>query len=138
MTKKNMADELTTYESWIDALGNEIRPGDTVAIAIISGRSPQLVTGKIISINAYNSRGVRHVDTRFVYKDGRIADRKYVETCTITVEPTSGSRWAAERGDRRTAKKITYNFPDNMVKIADGAVIVPQPAREIEKPEHVY
>lgn len=46
-----------TYDEWTDVLGNTYRPGDLVAIAIINGKSPQMVIARVNKINRVNSSG---------------------------------------------------------------------------------
>lgn len=55
MTKKITEDMI--WPEWTDELGNTYRPGDIVAIAIINGRSPQMVIAKVDRINRVNSYG---------------------------------------------------------------------------------
>lgn len=45
------------WPEWTDELGNTYRPGDIVAIAIINGRSPQMIVAKVDRINKVNSYG---------------------------------------------------------------------------------
>lgn len=52
-----MATESKTWDEWTDCLGNVYRPGDLVAIAIINGKSPQLVIAEVISINRIRKNG---------------------------------------------------------------------------------
>lgn len=46
-----------TWTEWTDELGNTYKPGDIVAIAIINGRSPQMIIAKVDRINKVNSYG---------------------------------------------------------------------------------
>lgn len=59
MSKKFTEDML--WPEWTDELGNTYRPGDIVAIAIINGRSPQMVIARVERINKINSRGEPHM-----------------------------------------------------------------------------
>lgn len=45
------------WPEWVDELGNTYRPGDIVAIAIINGRSPQMIIARVDRINRVNSYG---------------------------------------------------------------------------------
>lgn len=45
------------WPEWTDELGNTYRPGDIVAIAIINGRSPQMIIARVDRINRVNSYG---------------------------------------------------------------------------------
>lgn len=49
--------ENMVWPEWTDELGHTYRPGDIVAIAIINGRSPQMVIAKVERINRVNSSG---------------------------------------------------------------------------------
>ena len=55
MTKKITEDMV--WSEWTDELGNTYRPGDIVAIAIINGRSPQMIIARVDRINKVNSYG---------------------------------------------------------------------------------
>ncbi len=50
-------DDPKTWPSWTDVLGQEYRPGDIVAVAVINDRSPQLVIAEVVQINAVDSKG---------------------------------------------------------------------------------
>jgi hypothetical protein len=45
------------WPEWTDELGNTYRPGDIVAVAIVNGRSPQMVLAVVERINKVNSSG---------------------------------------------------------------------------------
>ncbi len=55
MTKKITEDMV--WPEWTDELGNTYKPGDIVAIAIINGRSPQMIIARVDRINRVNSYG---------------------------------------------------------------------------------
>ena len=59
MSKKYTEDML--WPEWTDVLGNTYKPGDIVAVATISGRSPQMVFARVIRINRVNSSGEPHM-----------------------------------------------------------------------------
>lgn len=61
MSKSKNYTEDMLWTEWTDELGNTYRPGDIVAIAIINGRSPQMVIAKVERINKVNSRGEAHM-----------------------------------------------------------------------------
>lgn len=46
-----------TWDQWEDALGNTYKPGDIIAIATISGKSPQMVIARVERINRVNGSG---------------------------------------------------------------------------------
>lgn len=59
MGKKYTEDML--WPEWTDELGNTYRPGDIVAVAVINGRSPQMVIARVERINKVNSQGEPHM-----------------------------------------------------------------------------
>lgn len=104
------------WPEWVDELGNTYRPGDIVAIAIINGRSPQMIIAKVDRINKVNSYGeeimtnksfvldepVRHERECFVmqrrneprnlYYDRYYAERDSTHVC----EPSCTEWWQTE------------------------------------------
>lgn len=56
MATKKITEDMV-WPEWTDELGNTYRPGDIVAIAIINGRSPQLLIARVEHINRVNSYG---------------------------------------------------------------------------------
>lgn len=54
-----------TWDTWQDALGNTFQAGDIVAIAVINGKSPQMVIAEVIRINKVNSRGEPHMTNKW-------------------------------------------------------------------------
>lgn len=55
MAKKITEDMI--WPEWTDALGNTYRPGDIIAVAVVNGRSPQMVIARVDRINKVNSYG---------------------------------------------------------------------------------
>lgn len=49
-----------TVEEWEDSLGEPFRAGDLIAVAVINGRSPQMVIAEVERINTTNPKGERH------------------------------------------------------------------------------
>jgi hypothetical protein len=49
-----------TTDRWKDSLGQEFRPGDMIAVAVINGRSPQMVVAEVERINTTNAKGEPH------------------------------------------------------------------------------
>lgn len=49
-----------TTDRWKDSLGQEFRPGDMIAVAVINGRSPQMVIAMVERINTTNAKGEPH------------------------------------------------------------------------------
>lgn len=64
-----MATENKTWAEWTDCLGNVYRPGDIVAIAIINGKSPQMVIARVEKINRVDSSGEPITKRAFVLHD---------------------------------------------------------------------
>ncbi len=52
-----------TTDRWKDSLGQEFRPGDMIAVAVINGRSPQMVIAVVERINTTNAKGEPHTKT---------------------------------------------------------------------------
>lgn len=46
-----------TWSEWEDGVGNIYGPGDIVAVATVSGKSPQMVIARVERINRLNSSG---------------------------------------------------------------------------------
>lgn len=55
MVNRKITDK--TWTEWVDERGNTYCPGDIVAIAVINGRSPQMVIARVERINKVNSSG---------------------------------------------------------------------------------
>lgn len=53
-TKTSLA---KTTDEWEDSLGQKITPGDFIAVATISGRSPQMVVAQIVRLNTHDKDG---------------------------------------------------------------------------------
>lgn len=160
-TKKELQDLgiPLTYDEWTDPCGNVYRPGDHVAVATISGRSPQLVIAKVVSINRVNSKGEEIGKSSFDGGDPELdaalaecrkeqprliaganqpaydAWRKRYDplvqawrksrkpifhpSCTVTCLPSIDGRnfYRTKYADGTKVKKITYQFPGNIVKV---------------------
>lgn len=52
-----MGTESKIWDEWTDVLGNTYKPGDIVAVATISSKSPQLVIARVERINRLNGSG---------------------------------------------------------------------------------
>src|SRR5258705_13890591 len=55
LTSKTVSNK--TWDSWTDELGNTYKPGDIIAIATISRKSPQMVLAIVERINRVTSSG---------------------------------------------------------------------------------
>lgn len=80
-----------TWPQWEDCRGNFYQPGDIVAIAIINGKSPQMILARVERINRINSSGeliwtnktftldepIRHERECYVIKGRKNNDRYY-------------------------------------------------------------
>lgn len=109
-----MTDEADkTWPHWADALGNLIYPGDTIAIATINGRSPQLVIAEVERINRLNSRGEEITES--IREMGKW---KSVPSCSITAKPIMDARGFVRWGTKDTkVRSVTYQIPANIIKI---------------------
>lgn len=108
-------DSSKEWDSWEDCLGNKYQAGDVIAVATISGRSPQLVLAVVERINKVNSSGeeiftnksftldepIRHEMECSVLKMAKNAnsyyDRYYVERAqNHQCVPSCTERWQKE------------------------------------------
>jgi len=132
-----------TWDEWTDPLDQVYRPGDYVAIATISGKSPQLVIGKVTKINRVDSKGhlivsrtTRHVDcdkdepgarerTKYDYTLKKSIslgqwyriEHEFIPSCTVTAYPVLDGRGFGRYGK---VKPTTYRLWGNIVKV-DGS-----------------
>jgi hypothetical protein len=113
-----------TYDEWTDALGQTYRPGDTVAIATISGRSPQLVIAKVERINAVNSKGEQITTVEFD-RTTKPWTRTTVPSCTVRCKPLVDARdfYRSGKGffggQEKEIRSVTYQIPENIIKVED-------------------
>lgn len=63
MGTKKITEDMV-WPEWTDELGNTYHPGDIVAIAIINGRSPQMIIARVDRINKVNSYGEPHMTNK--------------------------------------------------------------------------
>lgn len=123
------------WPCWADVLGQTYYPGDTVAIAVVNDKSPQLVIGRVERINKINSKGEEITRSRLVWKNPEEAgnyraEREWVTepSCTVTITPLIDargfSRWSGTGGyrhggaqNKENVKKVTYQFPENIIKV---------------------
>lgn len=102
-SKKYTEDMLWT--EWTDELGNTYRPGDIVAIATISGRSPQLVYAVVERINKVNSSGEPHMINKSFKLDEPV---RHERECHVVKRRNSGDRYYdryyAEQDSRHICK----------------------------------
>lgn len=122
-----MAKKVTTTDKWTDSVGQEFSPGDYVAVATISGRSPQMVVAQVVSLNTHNSRG--ELNTKGWGSSGD-------PTVTVTALPIHDGRgfirWGAfvkydsDTGewlvDKKKIKKVTYQFVENIIKLTEDQI----------------
>ena len=68
-----------TTDRWKDSLGQEFKPGDMVAVAVINGRSPQMVVALVERINTTNAKGEPHTKNAWTgeMKGREIVNRTY-------------------------------------------------------------
>lgn len=110
-----------TWDEWTDPVGNVYRPGDLVAVAVVSGRSPVLRIGRVLRINRCNTKGqpIVQKDVMFIKGDDGEDKRVVVEKpwCTVTIQPLFYGRGFRSWSD----KAQTYQFPGNIVKLDAAA-----------------
>jgi len=88
MAKKITEDMI--WPEWTDELGNTYRPGDIVAIAIINGRSPQMLIARVDRINRVNSYG----EPIMVNKSFKLDEPKRIEReCYVLKRRGQGDRY---------------------------------------------
>lgn len=135
-----------TWDEWEDCMGNSFRPGDLVAIATVSGRSPQLVVAEVIRINKTDAKGTPIVTRQFIKHDEPImktrtqktydygtrgykeeivsyleeGEYKQVPSATLTARPIESRFTRYGQSADGTNKPSTYTITANWVKIADG------------------
>ncbi len=116
-----------TWDNWTDGLGSPIWPGCHIAIATVSGRSPQMVVAELLRINRKNSRGELHKgDLCWFTKDGKRSNSNphapYGRTAgaTFTAKPfyarfdSRVEPWGSEE-----VRAATYQFQRNIIRISD-------------------
>lgn len=128
-----MSDVPATWDSWTDVLGQTIIPGDRVAIAIINGRSPQMVIAEVVQINRVDSKGkpleeVKH--ERYRDDEGRWQyKRESVPSCTFRCIPLLDARgfyrsgvpnWYDSDVEPTAPRAVTYKIPQNVIKLPDA------------------
>ena len=72
MSKPNPKQQTT--DKWTDSLGQEFGPGDLISVAVINGRSPQMVIARVERINTTDPKGEPHVRRR---RTGRKVPQEY-------------------------------------------------------------
>lgn len=108
------------WASYVDVLDQTIRPGDYVAYASISGKSPQMVIAQVIQINRLNSSGEPIYENSY---------NKQGAGCTIKLQPLIDARgfWrSGQKHDYTTgtveqvekARAVTIQIPANVIKIS--------------------
>lgn len=139
-----MAKKVTTTDEWKDTLGQKIKPGDIIAVATVSGRSPQLVIAQIERINTHNSKGELHVMRTHrgfeekTHPDGRTYRVPILHeepTVTVTARPIKDgrdfTRWSNRRYNAATKtwdstgeiKPVTYSILGNIVRLLDSETL---------------
>lgn len=150
-TRPAAADTPKTWDEWTDVLGQTYRPGDCVAIAVINGRSPQMVIARVLQINRLNSKGEEHYeicsrwdrcepgtpggredvrwdpDTRSHVGLGTWAIQETRPSCTVRCQPIEDARGFGRYGN----KAVTYQFWQNIIRV-DGAEFERLAAASIE------
>jgi hypothetical protein len=114
---KHVAAVPKEWPEWEDKLGQTYKPGDTVAVATTSGKSPTLKIGVVRRINRLNSSGEE------IGRSRRVKDPT-TGNWTTTVDPScsvtiafEGGRWYSQNNNPDQEHLHTYQYPDNIVKI---------------------
>lgn len=103
-----------TLESFTDPLGQVYKPGDLVAISIISGRSPRTSYGIVQSIFPEDTKGQEIVSIRhFRNPDTGMYEVIKTPACHVQVKVSQRTRWGGDGDD----KLHTYKISDNITKI---------------------
>lgn len=123
-----------THDSWTDTIGQSFQPGDYIAVASTSGRSPQMVIAKVERINSHRSDGteIREPD----YYDRELRKSFDKPSATVTAKPVLDGRgfhrWSAKKWNDETStfdprpggpRSVTYTLPGNIVKLGPAAVV---------------
>lgn len=115
-----MSDEL--WDEWTDVLGQTYRPGDFVAYAMISGRSPQLVFARVLQIRKVDSKGeeirefVRWENhPTETLSNGRPRQvQVWRPGCKVKVLPLKDARGFYRSKESRA---VTLSIPNNIIKV---------------------
>lgn len=101
------------WPSWQDCLGNTYQPGDLVAIAIINGKSPQLVIARVEKINRVRSNGEEITTRKWfdheqpVWKKRTRRVHEYAPNSYRSISYTDVEEEYQERGEYRTVPSCT-------------------------------
>lgn len=100
-------------DEWTDMVGSTYGPGDIVAVATISGRSPQMIVGEVVRILAMDPEGKPYEDREWDADSGSYRRKPSVK---VTVQKMAG-RFGVRRytGSRDTS---TYQFRNNIIKVS--------------------
>jgi len=129
-----------TWDEWTDVLGQTYRPGDYVAVAVINGKSPQMVIGQVVQINRVDSKGQLIMDCENEWVDCAETDpgarlhphaghpkkkwkrlvRTWTDSCTVKVQPLLDARGFG-RYSGTTPKAVVYRLWENVIKV-DGTL----------------
>ena len=103
-----------TLESFTDPLGQVYKPGDLVAISIITDRSPRTAYGIVENTFAEGTKGEPLV-TRTYSWNTELNKHDVIEapTCHVQVKVQHRTRWGGDGHD----KLHTYKISDNITKI---------------------
>lgn len=92
-----------TTDRWKDSLGQEFKPGDMIAVAVINGKSPQMVVAMVERINTTNAKGEPHTKTAWTgeMKPREVVYKTYVGP-KIPPQPSAPSYYFdTQRADYR-------------------------------------
>lgn len=132
-----------TTDKWRDSLGQWFEAGDFMAVATISGRSPQMVIAQVVKINTHDAKGLPYIvqwgNGPAVADDGyRGYGKPPVPTVTVTATPIhdgrnfhrSKGKWSWDKvtgkythDGRSDVRDSTYRIIGNLVKLNEDQVI---------------
>lgn len=113
-----------TWAGWTDALGQPYGPGDMIAVATISGRSPQMVIAQVIEIRRKDASGNLIMEHGYgeVEDDNGTVRRQWGVTpsCKVKARPIVDGRQFSR--STRNPRPVTYSITGNIVKLQMGGL----------------
>lgn len=116
-----------TVESWTDPLGQKYGPGDCIAYATISGRSPQMVIAEVLNIFTHDSKGEPYTESRWDAVSRTLVHKPSV---SIQVSPLLDGR-DFHRSSKPRAVNLT--ILGNIIKVPNELKPKPKAERDLER-----